>query len=54
MAAIVVAVLAGVIIEAVAITWLDRRAVRREAEFWEGLRAQALDNYGRVFDWERD
>ena len=44
----------GLIVEAVVIFLLDRRAIRREADFWEQLRLETLDNYGRVFDWETD
>lgn len=32
----------------------DRRALAREEAWWEELRAQALDGYGRVFDWQED
>lgn len=51
---VLVAFFVGLIVEAVAIQVLDRRAVRREAEFWEDLRARALDGYGRVFDWAKE
>lgn len=46
------ALAAAVLIEATMLWWLDRRATRREAAFWEELRADALAGYGRVFDWE--
>lgn len=52
--AVVAAFFVGLIAEALAMVWLDRRAVRREAEFWEELRHQALDGYGHVFDWAED
>lgn len=44
----------GLLVEATVMFWLDRRAIRREAEFWEELRFEALDGYSRAFDWERD
>lgn len=50
--AIVSAFLLGLAAELVFVVMADRRAVRREAEWWAELRAQALDGYGRVFDWE--
>jgi hypothetical protein len=53
-AGIFVAFFVGLIVEAFAFAWSDRRAVAREAAFWEELRAQALDGYGRVFDWSRE
>lgn len=53
-AGVFVAFLVGLVVEAVAIVVMDRRAIHREAVWWEELRAEALDHYGRVFDWERD
>jgi hypothetical protein len=47
-----VAFLLGLVLEAVVIVTLDRRAIRREARWWDELRAEALDGYGRVFDWQ--
>lgn len=44
----------GLLVEATVLFILDRRAIAREAAWWEELRAQALDGYGRVFDWEVD
>jgi hypothetical protein len=51
---VVAAFFAGLIAEALAMVWLDRRAIAREAQFWEELRLQALDGYGQVFDWAED
>lgn len=51
-AGVFAAFLIGLVVEAVALAWTDRRATRAEAAFWEELRAQALDGYGKVFDWE--
>lgn len=45
------AFLLGLVLEAVVIYTLDRRAIRKEAAFWEELRLQALSGYGQVFDW---
>lgn len=42
----------GVLVEAGMLWWLDSRAARREAAFWEELKADAQAGYGRVFDWE--
>lgn len=42
----------GLLLEALVLAVVDRRAVRREAQWWEELRTQALDGYGRVFDWD--
>jgi hypothetical protein len=52
--AVFAAFFVGLIAEALTMAWLDRRAVRREALFWEELRLQALDGYGHVFDWAED
>lgn len=49
---VVIAFALGIALETTFLWWNDRRAIRREAEWWEELRAQALDGYGRVFDWE--
>lgn len=46
------AFLVGLIVEAVVLAWSDHRADVREAQWWEELRADALDGYGKVFDWE--
>lgn len=46
------AFLVGLIAEALLLMWSDHRAVVREAQWWEELRAEALDGYGKVFDWE--
>jgi len=54
MTGVVAAFLLGVLVEAMAFAVSDRRAIAREAAFWEELRAQALDGYGQVFDWARD
>lgn len=43
-------VVVGLVVEVAVLCWLDRRAVRREAEFWEELRGEALEDYGQVFD----
>lgn len=51
---IFLAFLVGLVVEAAMLAWLDRRSVRREAQFWEELRAEAMQGYGRVFDWEKD
>lgn len=51
---VVAAFLLGALLQTLAMQILDRRAVRREAEFWEELRAEALDGYGRLFDWAAD
>ena len=51
---VVVAFLLGLILEAVVIALLDRRAIQRERDYWEALSAEALEGYGRIFDWERD
>lgn len=51
---VLVAFMTGLILEAAVIFVLDRRAIRREAAWWEQLRADALAGYGRVFDWEHD
>jgi NhaP-type Na+/H+ or K+/H+ antiporter len=48
---ILIAFVMGLLLEAFFLWWSDRRAIRREADFWEQLRANALDGYGRVFDW---
>lgn len=53
-AGVVVAFFFGLIVEALAFAWSDRRAVAREVAFWEELRGQALDGYGQVFDWARE
>ncbi len=45
---------ASLVVETVIVVILDRRAIAREAACWEELRAQALNDYGRVFDWETD
>lgn len=50
--AIVSAFLLGLAAELVFVVVADRRAVRRERQWWEQIRADALDGYGRVFDWE--
>jgi hypothetical protein len=49
--AVFAAFLLGLVLEAVVINILDRRAIAKEAAFWEELRAAALDGYGAVFDW---
>lgn len=38
----------------VAIAVTECRANAREAAWWEELRSEALDDYGRLFDRERD
>lgn len=48
---VIAAFLLGALVSVCLIHMLDRRAIRREAEFWEEMRAEALDSYGRVFDW---
>jgi hypothetical protein len=50
-AGVFAAFLLGLVLEAVVLAVLDRRAIRREAAWWEELRGQALDGYGQVFDW---
>lgn len=50
--AVFAAFMVGLIAEALAMAWFDRRAVRRETAFWEELRLTAMTGYGRVFDWE--
>lgn len=52
--AVAIAFVVGLIADLVVVAVLDRRAVRAEAAWWEELRAQALDGYGRVFDWAED
>lgn len=52
--AVVAAFFVGLIAETLFVIWADRLAIRREQSAWEELRAQALDHYERVFDWERD
>jgi hypothetical protein len=52
--AIFVAFVIGLLVEATVLFVLDRRAIAREAAWWEELRSQALEDYGRVFDWEVD
>lgn len=52
--AVVLAFLVGLLAEATVLYVLDRRAIRREADYWAELSAQALDGYGRVFDWADD
>lgn len=44
----------GLLVEGTVLFVLDRRAIAREAAWWEELKVQALDGYGRVFDWETD
>lgn len=51
-AGVVAAFFLGLILEAVFLLWSDRRAVEREARFWEDLRRQVLEDGGTgVFDW---
>lgn len=52
--AVFVAFVIGLLVEATVLFVLDRRAIAREAAWWEELRHQALDGYGRVFDWAED
>lgn len=51
-AGVFAAFVVGLVLEAAFLAWNDHRAHRAEAAFWEELRAQALDGYGKVFDWE--
>lgn len=51
-AGVFIAFFVGLIVEAAAFAWSDRRALAREAAWWEELRAQAVADYERVFDWE--
>lgn len=44
----------GLIVETAFLIWSDRRAIAKEAAWWEELRGQALDGYGKVFDWADD
>lgn len=52
--AVFVAFVIGLLVEATVLFVLDRRAIAREAAWWEELRADAALNYGRVFDWSED
>jgi hypothetical protein len=52
-AGVVAAFLLGLVLEATFLWWSDRRAIAREAAWWEELRAEALDGYGKMFDWEQ-
>lgn len=51
-AGVFIAFVIGLIVETAFIWWSDQRALAREAAWWEELRAQAVADYGRVFDWE--
>lgn len=51
-AAVFAAFLLGLVLEATVLYLFDRRAIAREAAWWEELRADALSGYGRAFDWE--
>lgn len=51
---VVIAFALGLLLEATLLFLLDHRAILREEKFWNDLRAQALDGYGRVFDWAED
>lgn len=51
--AVAVAFLLGLVLEAAVIVTLDRRAIRREAAYWNELRG-ARDGDGSVFDWEAE
>lgn len=52
--ALVVAFAVGLLVEATVLYVLDRRAIAREAAWWDELRVQALNGYDRVFDWAED
>lgn len=54
MTAAVAAFLFGALTAITAYLISDRRALAREEAWWEELQAQALDGYGRVFDWQED
>lgn len=53
-AGVMAAFLLGCLITILAIAISDRRAIAREAAWWDELRAQALDDYGRLFDWDQE
>lgn len=40
----------ALVLEAFMLWFLDRRSIRREAQFWEELRTEALEGYGQVFE----
>lgn len=46
---VIAAFMVGLVLEAIVIYALDRRAIRKEAAFWEELRLASLD--GAIFDW---
>lgn len=52
-AGVFAAFLFGLLAEALLMAWSDRRAIAREAAWWEELRAEALDSYTKLFDWEQ-
>lgn len=51
---VLAAFFASLVVETIVVVILDRRALAREAAWWAELRADALNDYGRVFDWETD
>lgn len=52
--AVVLAFFVGIALEALYLAVSDHRARAEEAAFWSELRADALHNYGLLFDWERE
>lgn len=52
--AILIAFFVGIALEALFLAVTDHRARAIEQAFWSDLRADALHDYGRLFDWERE